>query len=133
MRPSGSTHHHGSPTWNRTGWLAAPANAAIDWSSLRGGFLVDGTLYYGLADGNFYRRSFDPSSGVVGTQQTVNLYDDPDNGQRIPFAIANLTGTFFDPSSHRIYYTVFNDSRLFYRYFTPESRLVLKILPKGMR
>lgn len=103
---------------------AAPANAAIDWSSLRGGFLVDGTLYYGLADGNFYRRSFDPSSGVVGTQQTVNLYDDPDNGQRIPFAIANLTGTFFDPSSHRIYYTVFNDSRLFYRYFTPESRVV---------
>lgn len=103
---------------------AATANTAIDWSTLRGGFLIDGTLYYGLADGAFYRRSFDPSTGALGTQQTVNLYDDPDNGARIPFAIANLTGTFFDHDTHRIYYTVVNDTRLFYRYFTPESRVV---------
>ncbi|WP_162259877.1 PKD domain-containing protein [Nocardioides sp. Soil777] len=103
---------------------ATPVNTAIDWSRLRGGFLVDGTLYYGLPDGGFYRRSFDPSTGAVGSQQTVNLYDDPDTGERIPFAIANLTGTFYDPGTHRIYYTVFNDDRLFYRYFTPESRVV---------
>ncbi len=109
----------GAPTGSATA-----VNTVIDWSTLRGGFLVNGTLYYGLADGSFYRRSFDPATGAVGPQQTVNLYDDPDNGQRIPFAIANLTGTFFDSATHRIYYTVATDTRLFYRYFTPESQIV---------
>ena len=37
--------------------------------------------------------------GAVGAQTTVNLYDDPDDGGRIPFAIANLTGMFYDTAS----------------------------------
>ncbi len=61
---------------------------------------------------------------MVGAQTTVNLYNDPDDGGRIPFAIANLTGIFYDPSQHRLYYTLFNDSALYYRYFTPESQVV---------
>jgi hypothetical protein len=109
----------GSPTGPAT-----TANTAMDWSAVRGAFLVNSTLYYGLADGRLYSRTFTPSSGAVGPQRAVNLYDDPDSGQRIPFAIANLTGMFFDPSSNRIYYTLVNDSRLYYRYFTPESEVV---------
>ena len=31
---------------------------------------------------------------------------------------------FYDPATRRIYYTVANDSRLYYRYFTPESEVV---------
>lgn len=100
------------------------ANAAMDWSTVRGAFLLNGTAYYGLADGSLYKRTFDKVSGAIGAQRVVNLYDDPDTGQRIPFAIANLTGMFYDTATHRIYYTVTGDARLFYRYFTPESEVV---------
>jgi hypothetical protein len=31
---------------------------------------------------------------------------------------------FYDTSLHRLYYTLFNDSQLYYRYFTPESLVV---------
>ena len=96
----------------------------MDWSAVRGAFLLNGTVYYGLADGSLYKRTFDKISGAIGAQRVVNLYDDPDTGQRIPFAIANLTGMFYDTATHRIYYTVTGDARLFYRYFTPESEVV---------
>jgi hypothetical protein len=109
----------GSPTATAT-----TVNTTFDWSTVRGAFLVNSNLYYGLPDGGLYKRTFTPSTGAVGAQQTVNLYDDPDNGQRIPFAIANLTGMFYDAATHRIYYTVFGNSNLFYRYFTPESEVV---------
>ena len=104
------------------------ANTTVDWSTIRGAFLIhasDGsrTLYYGSADGNLYRRSFDPATGAVGAQQAVNLYDGPD-GRRIPFPIARLTGMFFDPAEHRLYYSVAGDANLYFRYFTPESRIV---------
>ncbi|WP_457207806.1 hypothetical protein [Nocardioides sp. P5_C9_2] len=100
------------------------ANTAINWSTVRGAFLLNGTVYYGLADGALYKRTFDRTTGAVGTQRVVNLRDDPDTGTRIPFAIAGLTGMFYDPVTHRIYYTVAGDSRLLYRYFTPESEVV---------
>jgi hypothetical protein len=100
------------------------ANSAMDWSTVRGAFLLNGTLYYGLNDGNLYKRTFDKTTGAVGAQSTVNLYDDPDDGGRIPFAIANLTGMFYDTATHRIYYTVFGDANLYYRYFTPQSAVV---------
>ncbi len=110
---------NGAPTGAST-----VANSTMDWSSVRGAFYLNGTVYYGLADGGLYSRTFNPATGALGGQVTVNLYDDPDTGERIPFAIANLTGMFYDTATHRIYYTVFGDARLFYRYFTPESRVV---------
>jgi Malectin domain len=109
----------GSPTG-----AATTANSTFDWSTVRGAFLVNGALYYGLSDGGLYSRTFNTTTGATGTPVTVNLYDDPDTGERIPFAIANLTGMFYDTVAHRVYYTVFGDSRLYYRYFTPESRVV---------
>ena len=103
---------------------ATNANTAIDWSLVRGAFLVNGTLYYGLGDGGLYARTFNTTTGAVGTQRTINLYDDPDTGERIPFAISNLTGMFYDTTLHRLYYTLFGDSQLYYRYFTPQSEVV---------
>lgn len=103
---------------------ATTANTSFDWSTVRGAFVVNGSVFYGLPDGRLYRRTFNATTGATGAQQVVNLYDDPDTGQRIPFAIANLTGMAYDTATHRIYYTFVGDSRLHYRYFTPESSVV---------
>jgi hypothetical protein len=91
----------GSPTG-----AATTANSTFDWSTVRGAFLVNGALYYGLSDGGLYSRTFNTTTGATGTPVTVNLYDDPDTGERIPFAIANLTGMFYDTVAHRVYYGV---------------------------
>lgn len=102
----------------------ATVNTAMDWSAVRGAFFLNGNVYYGLGNGGLYVRTFNTATGALGAQRTVNLYDDPETGERIPFAIADLTGIFFDPRTNRLYYTVFNNSQLFYRYFTPESGVV---------
>ena len=106
------------------GTVPTTVNTALDWSTVRGAFLLNGTLFYGSTDRALHARTFDKSTGSVGPQQTVNLYDDPESGTRIPWTIASVTGMFYDPATHRIYYTVFGNSRLFYRYFTPESKVV---------
>ncbi|MET0524050.1 MAG: malectin domain-containing carbohydrate-binding protein, partial [Nocardioides sp.] len=100
------------------------ANSTMDWSTVRGAFLLNGTVYYGLSDGSLYKRTFNKTTGAIGTQRVVNLYDDPQDGRRIPFPIASLTGMFYDAATHRIYYTVLGDARLYYRYFTPGSEVV---------
>ncbi len=38
--------------------------------------------------------------------------------------MAQLTGMAFDAPTGRLYYTIKDDRRLFYRYFTPESGVV---------
>ena len=86
---------------------ASPSTANRRWTGRPSAApLLDDTVYYGLSDGSLYKRSFDSTTGALGTQRVVNLYDDPQDGQRIPFAIANLTGMFYDTATHRIYYTV---------------------------
>jgi hypothetical protein len=100
------------------------ANSTFDWSTVRGGFLLNGTIYYGLANGTFNKRTFTKATGATGPQVAVSLNPDPDNGAQIPFSVSTMTGAFYEPSLHRIYYTVSGDSRLYYRYFTPESEVV---------
>jgi hypothetical protein len=100
------------------------ANSAFDWSTVRGAFLLNGTIYYGLSNGSFNKRTFNKTTGVTGAQVAVNLRNDPDNGTPIPFAISTTTGMFYDPATRRLYYTVAGDSRLLYRYFSPESDTV---------
>jgi Malectin domain len=100
------------------------ANSTIDWSSIRGAFYLNGKVFYGKGDGGLYSRTFNKTTGALGAEVIVNLYDDPDDAGRIPFSIANLTGMFYDSVQHRLYYTLFNDSTLYYRYLTPESLVV---------
>jgi hypothetical protein len=110
-----------------TGAPIAPAttvDSATDWSQLRGAFEINGALYYGMSDNAVYKRSFDEQTGELGAPWPLDLHDDPDDGGRIPWPIAAMTGMFYDPDTHHIYYTVAGDARLFAVGFSPESEIV---------
>ncbi|MFC6288194.1 hypothetical protein ACFP3Q_14050 [Nocardioides sp. GCM10027113] len=100
-----------------------PVGSPTDWSSVRGAALVDGELYLGRSDGTLEARTFDPASGALGPPEQIDLRPGID-GRRLPFPVEDITGMFFDPSRHRLYYTLRGDRRLFFRGFTPESRVV---------
>jgi hypothetical protein len=87
-----------------------------DWTSVRGAFAVGDRLYTGRDDGRLQVRPI--TSAGFGAPTDVNLYGTPDT----QFPITRLTGMFYD--NGRLYHTVAGDSRLFYRWFTPESSVV---------
>jgi PKD repeat protein len=85
------------------------------WGQARGAFVVDGTLYTGFANGTFTARSY---NGVTyGTPSTIDLL-----AGTFAADLPNVTGMFFD--SGRIFFTLANDTNLYYRYFTPQDLLV---------
>jgi hypothetical protein len=69
--------------------------------------MISGRLYTGWDDGRLYVRSYDGTS--LGAPIDLNSWT----------SFANVSGMFFDAG--RIYYTVSGDSKLYYRFFTPES------------
>jgi len=95
----------------------------VAWSQVRGAFFRNGGVVYGYSDGRIYSRTLSKNN-ALGPQRAIDMRDDPDTGARIPWSVDRMTGMFFDPDTHRIYYTVAGDSRLFYRYFAPQSLLV---------
>jgi hypothetical protein len=86
----------------------------VDWSTVRGIFALHGILYYGSSNGTVSTRTFDGS--LVGSAQSLDLHGITN------FPVASLSGMAF--TSGRIYYTVQGDPRMYYRYFTPESRML---------
>lgn len=112
----------------------AVVDSSSAWSSYRGSFMVGNTLFYGLSNGTFNKRSF--SGGVLGPQVAVDPYNDPawvnvdtGSGQTYRGALSpyyaeipNLTSAFF--TSGRLYYTLFGSSQMRYRYFSPDSGIV---------
>jgi hypothetical protein len=93
------------------------------WTNVRGAFLVGETLYLGRRNGTLHRRHLDPDTGDLGPARPVDLHPARD-GTRIQFPLGRLTGMFFAPATHRIYYTVRGDRRLHHRAFTPDSRVI---------
>ncbi|RJK97901.1 hypothetical protein D5H78_02740 [Vallicoccus soli] len=109
------------------GAASAVPGEGLAWTQVRGAFLVGGTLYYGHTSGRMYARSFDRATGRVGPAHEVDLRTDldvPSKPAKIPFPLEKLSGASFDPATHRLYYTVPGDARLFYRYFTPLGHVV---------
>jgi hypothetical protein len=84
--------------------------------------MVDGEVYYGMADGTFHRRTFNGTA--FGSDNVINLNQASGQNHRFVGDIPNITGMFYDRASARLYYTMSGQSSLYYRYFEPESRIV---------
>jgi hypothetical protein len=106
-----------------TGSAPVPAPAAIatgvNWANARGTFYVNGTLYAGWSDGRLYGWSFNGST--LGAQRDILQEGNYVLGPTW-ISFASFTGMYWDAG--RLYYTRAGDSRLFYRYFSPDSELV---------
>jgi hypothetical protein len=98
--------------------VGAPSTVStgVDWSSVRGAFVISGRLYTGNADGTMTVRDFDGTSAGVTTPLALNGLTSTQ------FPITRITGMFF--WNGRLYYTLSGDSRLYYRWFTPESGVI---------
>ena len=109
-------------------------NGGIDWSTVRGGVVIDGELFYGTADGNFQRRTFDGST--FGPNVVIDPYNDPkwsnvDTGSgqtyrgRKPGFYSELNAVVgLAYADGKLYYTKSGSSTIFFRRFSPESGIV---------
>jgi PKD repeat protein len=98
----------------------AATGTGVAWSHARGAVVVGDKLYTGWDDGGLYERSIDggafgPATAVDGMDQVVPLTAFHDD-------VRSTTAMFYD--SGRLYYALAGQGGLYYRYFTPSSRVV---------
>ncbi|HYN97175.1 MAG TPA: malectin domain-containing carbohydrate-binding protein [Pilimelia sp.] len=106
------------------------------WSGAKAAFWVGGTLFYAMS-GGLHRRAFDGTT--FGPPSAVDPYHDPQwdlvetdagpEGQTYAGVLPNfypelhtVTGMFF--AAGRLYYTLYNQNALFWRWFTPDTGVV---------
>ena len=96
--------------------LGAPTQvSSTQWSNAKGGMVVGGEFYH--ADSNGIMWVSPVSNGVIGTRSQADMR----GLTSAQWQLSALGGMFFDHTLSRVYYTKQNDSRLFYRYFTPDG------------
>lgn len=121
-----------SVTWDGVSAPGTPQVLnSVNWSTARGAFEINNEVYYGSTDGNFYERSFDGTN--FGAAVAIDPYDDPtwDNVQTgSGQTYRGLKSTFYNEMSSltsmfywngRVYYTLSNNSHMYWRYFEPDS------------
>lgn len=111
-----------------------PNPDAIEWSRMRGGFLVGGRLVYGWSDSNLYTRPFNGTN--FGPATLIDPYNDPfwstiDTGSGQTYRgvkpdfygqLPSVTGMFY--SGGRVYYTLAGQQALYYRGMSLDSLIV---------
>ena len=110
-------------------------SGGVDWSEVRGSFMVDGKLYYATTNRDFYRRDFDGTT--YGDEEVIDPYNDPFwsdkstgsggltyRGAQPSFyaQTSSLTGMAY--ADKRLYYTLSGSSALFSRGFSPDSGIM---------
>ncbi|HEX5017553.1 MAG TPA: PKD domain-containing protein [Actinomycetes bacterium] len=97
-----------------------------DWSTVRGAFAVDDTVYTAWSNNTFTAQTWDGSN--FGAPQDIDLYEGTSATAGYPnnffHDLDNITGMFYDRARARIYYTMQGSNQFFWRPFTPESRVV---------
>ncbi len=112
----------------------AIATSDLDWSQVRGAFMVGTRLYYGYTDGYLYRRDFDGTT--FGPAVKVDPYHDPNwatvqtgSGQTysgtLPTVYSQLgTVTGMAYANGRLYFTRSGSSTLSWVAFSPDSGIM---------
>jgi PKD repeat protein len=120
ISPSQNSLKHRSFDGATAGGVVADGAGGLDWTLVRGAFMINGQLYYGLStDGSFNHRTYNGVS--LGSPTPINAAD-----QLVPMStwhnqVKVLQGMFY--ANGRLYYTR-GDAALHYRYFNPESDIV---------
>lgn len=99
---------------------AAGSGGGVNWSDVRGAFMLNGLVYYGQSNGQLIRRPFRGAAygGAVAVTGADRVVADADWHDQIQ----SVTSMFFDRG--RLYYTLAGQSDLYFRYFTQQSDVV---------
>ena len=126
--------HHGRLHRHHRDRRPTPTTRASTSATGVAAFAVGNKVFYGYTDGYLYYRTM--TGSTLGPGNKIDPYNDPywsnvDTGDGTTFRgmvpslygqIPNLTGMFF--SGGRLYYTLFGDSHLYSRWFSPDSGIV---------
>jgi hypothetical protein len=96
------------------------SSPGITWSSGRGAAYIGDTLYTGWTDGQLYGRTFNGST--FGPAVAMNGMDTLAPLAAFHNDVPNMGAMFFDHG--RLYFTVSGSNTLYYRFFTPSSKVV---------
>jgi PKD repeat protein len=110
---------HRSFDGTTAGTVTTDDTGGIDWSSVRGAFMINNDLYTGSSDGTFSRRAYDGTT--FGSATTIDAADQLTNETDWHNQVRSISGMFF--ANGRIYYTR-GTSSLYYRGFNSESGVV---------
>jgi PKD repeat protein len=89
-------------------------------NNVRGAFMLNGYLYIAWSNGVFDRRAFDGTN--YGVAEAVDTSSKLAAMTDWTSDISTMTGLFYD--SGRLYFTRSGSAALYYRYFTPENKVV---------
>lgn len=94
------------------------ADTSVDWSKARATFMVDGRVYTAWSDGTMTHRGWNEKK--FGTSANVKL------NRLTAFSdeMKLMKSMWFDRVTGRLYFTLTGSNRLYYRYFTPQSKVV---------
>ncbi|XBB70006.1 PKD domain-containing protein [Nocardioides sp. WV_118_6] len=106
-----------------------------NWNSVRGAFMIGSKLVYGATDNKLHYRTFNGTA--FGPDTVIDPYNDPvwsdvvsSGGTatyrgRVPTLYGQLSGvTGMAYANHRLYYTRSGNSKVFWRWFSPDSMVV---------